>query len=201
MGSWGFIAPVGGVPFGRGGRGRGRAGRGRGGGRSRGCGSHGRGGRGGPGRLCWALDASPSSMGLGVPIVGPGATVGTVETRVPRAGLPGPITSPENFTKDQALQAWRDSRACRGLAKGSHDKGSRQGLVEASTSLAKMCSLQASSVSLMERTWVLRPPQSHGRASRSDASAVVAVSVYKADRKSTRLNSSHRSLSRMPSSA
>ena len=27
---------------------------------------------------------------------------------------------------------------------------------------------------------VLRPPQSHGRASRSDASAVVAVSVYKA---------------------
>ena len=27
---------------------------------------------------------------FGVPIVGPGATVGTVETRVPRAGLPGP---------------------------------------------------------------------------------------------------------------
>ena len=27
---------------------------------------------------------------FGVPIMGPGATVGTVETRVPQAGLPGP---------------------------------------------------------------------------------------------------------------
>ena len=33
----------------------------------------------------------------GVPIVGPGATVGTVETKVPRAGLPGPTTSSEKF--------------------------------------------------------------------------------------------------------
>ena len=33
----------------------------------------------------------------GVPIVGPGATVGTVETRVPRAGLPGPVMSSEDF--------------------------------------------------------------------------------------------------------
>ena len=40
---------------------------------------------------------------FGVPIVGPGATVGTVETRVPRAGLPGPTTSSEIFAKDQAL--------------------------------------------------------------------------------------------------
>ena len=37
-------------------------------------------------------DASPESADFGVPIVGPGATVGTVETRVPRAGLPGPTT-------------------------------------------------------------------------------------------------------------
>ena len=33
----------------------------------------------------------------GVPIVGPGATVGTVKTRVPRAGPPGPITSSAKF--------------------------------------------------------------------------------------------------------
>ena len=33
----------------------------------------------------------------GVPIVGPGATDGTVETRVPRAGLPGPTTTSEKF--------------------------------------------------------------------------------------------------------
>ena len=45
----------------------------------------------GPGRHRWAPDASPASTGFGMPIVGPGATVGTVETRVPRAGLPGQI--------------------------------------------------------------------------------------------------------------
>ena len=39
----------------------------------------------GPRRLASVVDS-------GVPIVGPGATVGTVETRVPRAGLPGPTT-------------------------------------------------------------------------------------------------------------
>ena len=33
-----------------------------------------------------------SIFDFGVPIVGPGATVGTVETRVPRASLPGPTT-------------------------------------------------------------------------------------------------------------
>ena len=33
----------------------------------------------------------------GVPIVGPGATVGPVETRVPRAGLPGPTTPFRKF--------------------------------------------------------------------------------------------------------
>ena len=34
---------------------------------------------------------------FGVPIVGPGATVGTVETRVPRAGLPRPTTLIRKF--------------------------------------------------------------------------------------------------------
>ena len=62
----------------------------------------------------------------------------------------------------------------------SLDRGSRQGLGEASPGLAKAFSLQASSVPLTERTWILHPPQSHGRASTGDASAVVAVSVYKA---------------------
>ena len=33
----------------------------------------------------------------GVPIAGPGATVGTVGTRVPRAGLPGPVMSSKDF--------------------------------------------------------------------------------------------------------
>ena len=33
-----------------------------------------------------------SICGFGVPIVGPGATVGTVETGVPQAGLPRPTT-------------------------------------------------------------------------------------------------------------
>ena len=47
---------------------------------------------------------------FGEHIVGPGATVGTMETRVPRAGLPGPRHSSEDFAKDQALQAWRTSR-------------------------------------------------------------------------------------------
>ena len=39
----------------------------------------------GPRRFASVVDSS-------VPIVGLGATVGTVETRVPRAGLPGPAT-------------------------------------------------------------------------------------------------------------
>ena len=91
--------------------------------------------------------------------------VGTVETRVPRAGLPGPITSSENFTKDQALQAWRDSRACRGLDRGSHDKGSRQGLVEAPTSLSKICSLQASSASGRAHMGSALPAESRARQS------------------------------------
>ena len=39
----------------------------------------------------------------GVPIAGPGATVGTVGTRVPRAGLPGPTTSSEIFSLRTSL--------------------------------------------------------------------------------------------------
>ena len=35
----------------------------------------------GPDKRVWAPDASPASTDFGVPIVGPGATVGTVETR------------------------------------------------------------------------------------------------------------------------
>ena len=46
-----------------------------------------------------------NAVGLSISPYRNGHDVGTVETRVPRAGLPGPITSPENFTKDQALQA------------------------------------------------------------------------------------------------
>ena len=58
-----------------------------------------------PCQAVWPPDASPSPMGLDVPVVGPGATVGTVETRVPRAGLPGPTSFPWMiFAKDQALQ-------------------------------------------------------------------------------------------------
>ena len=34
---------------------------------------------------------------FGVPIMGPGATVGIVETRVPRAGLPRPTTPFRKF--------------------------------------------------------------------------------------------------------
>ena len=49
----------------------------------------------------------------------------------------------------------------------------------------RLFSLQASSVSLTERTWALRPLQSYGRASRSGASAVVAISLYKAVNKAT----------------
>ena len=44
----------------------------------------------GPRRFAFVVDS-------GVPIAGPGATVGTVETRVPRAGLPGPTTPSEDF--------------------------------------------------------------------------------------------------------
>ena len=131
---------------------------------------------------------------FGVPIVGPGVTVGTVETRVPRAGLPGPTTSSGNFAKDQALQAWRASPglfpSARGLPSRGHfgcHQGSSQRLGEAS-SLAGFLPHQAkrlgedrakgsarhpaswgflpreaSSVSVIERTWALRPPQSHGR--------------------------------------
>ena len=63
----------------------------------------------GPGRHRWAPDALPASADFGVTIVGPGATVGTVETRVPRAGCQGPPHSSEDFAKDQALQACRAS--------------------------------------------------------------------------------------------
>ena len=55
-------------------------------------------------------------MGLGMPIAGPGATVGTVETRVPRAGLLGPTTFFQKISLrtrhsklGEALQAWRAS--------------------------------------------------------------------------------------------
>ena len=44
----------------------------------------------GPRRVAFVGDS-------GVPIEGPGATVGTVGTRVPRAGPPGPITSSDKF--------------------------------------------------------------------------------------------------------
>ena len=43
---------------------------------------------------------------------------GTMETRVPRAGLPGPNTSSEIFAKDQAFQAWRGSPSLASLAEG-----------------------------------------------------------------------------------
>ena len=44
---------------------------------------------------------------FGVPIVGPGATVGTVETRVPRAGLPRPTISFLKISlRTRLLQAW-----------------------------------------------------------------------------------------------
>ena len=55
---------------------------------------------------------------FGVPIVGPGATVGTVETRVPRAGLPGPRRLFSLiFAKDLALQACRGSPSLSRLSK------------------------------------------------------------------------------------
>ena len=41
----------------------------------------------------------------GVPIAGPGATVDTVETRVPRPACQGPRHTLEDFAKCQALQA------------------------------------------------------------------------------------------------
>ena len=49
-----------------------------------------------------------------------------------RPACQGPLHRRRNFTKDQALQAWRGSRAWRGLDRDSLEKGSRQGLGEAS---------------------------------------------------------------------
>ena len=69
----------------------------------------------------------------------------------------GPLYLRKNFTKDQALQAWRDSRAWRGLAKGSLAKGSRQGLGEATPSLAKAFLSRDCSAHLTGRTWALNP--------------------------------------------
>ena len=78
-------------------------------------------------------------------------------------------------------------RACRGLDKDFSlgeesllERASRQRSGEASSLTKGSFPPQASSVSATERTWDLRFPQSHGRASTLDASAVVTILVYKA---------------------
>ena len=74
----------------------------------------------------------------GVPIVGPGATVGTVETRVPRAGLPGPSTSSENFSLRTSLSKPGEAPMPGEVSTEiSLDGGSRQGLGKVSPGLAK----------------------------------------------------------------
>ena len=62
----------------------------------------------------------------------------------------------------------------------SLDRGSRQGLGEITPSLAKAFHSRDCSARLTGRTWALHPPQSLRRARTGDASAVVAISVYKA---------------------
>ena len=123
----------------------------------------------GPRRFASVLD-------FGVPIVGPGATVGTVKTRVPRAGLPGLATYSEIFAKDQALQAWRGSPSLERpsmpgeasprvflLARDLTSRGHQaKGLARPPASRGFL-PRQASSVSSTGRTWALRPPQSRRR--------------------------------------
>ena len=102
--------------------------------------------------------------------------VGTVETRVPRAGLPRPTTLFRRFSLRtrlsqpvEALQAWRRSSSLATLAKGqpsARDLSSRghraKGSVRPPASQGFLPH-QASSISSTERTWALRSPQSHGR--------------------------------------
>ena len=114
-------------------------------------------------------------------------TVGTVETRVPRAGLPGPITSSEIFAKDQALQAWRGSpclaRPRRGffprqgtsLQEGAKPKAWRGLRPHGDFFLAKgALSPRQGAHGLCALCRVTGVP-AHG-----DASAVVAILVYEA---------------------
>ena len=86
----------------------------------------------------------------------------------------GPQHSSENFTKDQALQAWRTSPrvfpSARDLSSRGHH-GCHLGFCQGPSRKARrglpasrgFLPLEASSVSATERTWALRPPQSHGR--------------------------------------
>ena len=124
----------------------------------------------------------------GVPIVGPGATVGTVETRVPRAGLPGPIRSFSLFSLRTRLSACRGSpslsrlsmpveslQACRVSTRdlstrrrlkappGIPLRTKPRGLPRFLASRGFL-PLEASSASAAERTWALCFLQSHGRA-------------------------------------
>ena len=80
----------------------------------------------------------------------------------------GPQHSSKDFAKDQALQAWRASRGTsprEGILDATFDSAKDQAkrLGEAS-GLTGFLPHEASSVSATERTWGLRPPQSHGRA-------------------------------------
>ena len=121
-----------------------------------------------------------SILDFGVPIVGPGATVGTVETRVPRAGLPGPTTSSEKISLRTRLSKPGEALmpgevSTRIPSRGDHAKG--------------LARLRPREGFLLPKP-ALSPRQSaHGfclyrRAAdtpkRGDASAVVAILMYKA---------------------
>ena len=96
----------------------------------------------------------------GVPIVGPGATVGTVETRVPRAGLPGPATIPEKISLRTRLskpgEVFMPGEISTGIpSRGDHAKG-----LARPPATPRKTPRQRRSVSPTERTWALRPLQS-----------------------------------------
>ena len=127
-------------------------------------------------------------MGLGVPIAGPGATVGTVETRVPRAGLPGPtrffgcfslrarLSKPGELREDfSPREGFFSSPRVLSLGEGSPlDKASptppaillRTKLKGSARLFASRSALprEAISAPAAERTWALRHVQSDARA-------------------------------------
>ena len=86
----------------------------------------------------------------------------------------GPRRYSEDFAKDQALQGWRASRGffpSRGTSPREGSSGASFGSAKDQakrlgepSSLTGFLPHEASSVSATERTWALRPPQSHGRA-------------------------------------
>ena len=150
------------------------------------------------GRTLWAHDASHASIAACVPIMGPGATVGPVGTRVPMdLSAFGPVRTGMNIPP---------SPRCERLGRPRGKEPPRAAKCTESPREASRAVLPWGDVIFF---WGVNPNSSRGPPGLLKVASVrskvrrahMAAAVGIVDRKSTRLNSSHITRSRMPSSA